>query len=173
MARYRIDEDAAAVSIELTELAGRQEELLEAFRECQEGRCTCPTEEYRKVASMDVRADEDRIAIRLSNTSPASASIRPKSVPASITRWARSTTLANPPRAKAQQSSPRAPGSRFARFASVRVRSSRRPQGTTCSSGRVHAGDTPAFAKGERHSLIRGPLARSTKIQQAPALPLS
>lgn len=67
MARYRIDEDAAAVSIELTELAGRQEELLEAFRECQEGRCTCPTEEYRKVASMDVRADEDRIAIRLSN----------------------------------------------------------------------------------------------------------
>jgi hypothetical protein len=65
VARYRIDEDEAAVSIELTELAGEQEELLEAFRECQEGRCTCPTEEYRKVASMDVDADEDRIAIRL------------------------------------------------------------------------------------------------------------
>jgi hypothetical protein len=65
VARYGIDEDEAAVSIELTELAGRQEELLEAFRECQEGRCTCPTEEYRKVASMDVNADEDRIAIRL------------------------------------------------------------------------------------------------------------
>jgi hypothetical protein len=35
---------------------------LEAFRECQQGRCTCTTEEYRKVA---VNADEDRIAIRL------------------------------------------------------------------------------------------------------------
>jgi hypothetical protein len=65
--RYRIHEDEAAVSIELTDLAGRQEELLEAFRECQEGRCTCPTEEYRKVGSMAVRADEDRIAIRLSS----------------------------------------------------------------------------------------------------------
>ena len=65
MARFRIDEDEAAVSIELTELAGKRVELLEAFRECQEGRCTCPTEEYRKVASMDVDADEDRIAIRL------------------------------------------------------------------------------------------------------------
>ena len=67
MARYRIDEDEAAVSIELTDLAGRQEQLLEAFRECQEGRCTCPTDEYRKVASMDVDADRDRIAIRLAS----------------------------------------------------------------------------------------------------------
>jgi hypothetical protein len=54
-----------AQGLDLTELAGRQEELLEAFRECQEGRCTCPTEEYRKVASVDVKAEEDRIAIRL------------------------------------------------------------------------------------------------------------
>ena len=67
MARYRIEEDKAAVSIELTDLAGRQGELLEAFSECQEGRCTCPTEEYRKVASMDVQADQDRIAIRLAS----------------------------------------------------------------------------------------------------------
>ena len=42
-------------------------ELLEAFRECQEGRCTCPTEGYRTVASMRVHADEDRIAIRLTS----------------------------------------------------------------------------------------------------------
>ena len=65
MARYRIDQEGSVVSIELTELDGRQDELLDAFRECQEGRCTCPTEEYRKVASMDVQADENRIAIRL------------------------------------------------------------------------------------------------------------
>lgn len=67
MARYRIDQEGSVVSIELTELAGRQDELLDAFRECQEGRCTCPTDEYRKVASMDVKADEGRIAIRLSS----------------------------------------------------------------------------------------------------------
>jgi hypothetical protein len=67
VARYRVDEDEAAVSIQLTELAGRQEELLKAFRECQEGRCTCPTEEYRKVASIEIHTGEDRIAIRLSS----------------------------------------------------------------------------------------------------------
>ena len=67
MARYRVDADEAVVSIQLTELAGHQEVLLEAFRECQEGRCTCPTAEYRKVASMEIHTDEDRIAIRLSS----------------------------------------------------------------------------------------------------------
>ena len=67
MARYRVDEDEETVSIELTDLAGRQDELFEAFRECQEGSCTCPTEEYRKVASMDLNAGEEKIAIRLTS----------------------------------------------------------------------------------------------------------
>ena len=67
MARYRIEEQDTTVSIEVTELDGRQPQVLEAFQECQEGRCTCPTEEYRKVASMDVDGDDDRIAIRLSS----------------------------------------------------------------------------------------------------------
>jgi hypothetical protein len=65
MARFRIDEDQATASVQPTELAGRHEEFLGAFRECQEGRCTCPTKEYRKVASMEIDADEHRIAIRL------------------------------------------------------------------------------------------------------------
>ena len=67
MARYRIEEQDTTVSIEVTELDGRQPQVLEAFQECQEGRCTCPTEEYRKVASMDVDGDDDRITIRLSS----------------------------------------------------------------------------------------------------------
>jgi hypothetical protein len=49
----------------LTDVAGRQEELLEAFGDCQEGRCSCPTEEYLKVAAMEVHPAENRIAIRL------------------------------------------------------------------------------------------------------------
>jgi hypothetical protein len=66
--RYRIAEDeASTVSIALTELAGRQDEFLEAFRECQEGRCSCPTEEYRKVSSMEVEAGKDRVEVRLTS----------------------------------------------------------------------------------------------------------
>jgi len=53
MARYRIDDEDASVSIEVTDVAGQ--ELFEAFRECQAGQCSCPTDEYQKLASMDVQ----------------------------------------------------------------------------------------------------------------------
>jgi hypothetical protein len=65
MTKYTISADGPSVAIELTGVAGRQDELLEAFGECQEGRCSCPTNEYEKVAAMDVQPDEDRIAIKL------------------------------------------------------------------------------------------------------------
>ena len=65
MTNYAIHEDDSSVAIEITEVAGRQAELLEAFGECQEGRCSCPTDEYLKVATMEVQPAEDRIAIKL------------------------------------------------------------------------------------------------------------
>jgi hypothetical protein len=65
MTTYTISTDGSSVAIQLTDVAGRQAELLEAFGECQEGRCSCPTDEYLKVAAMDVRPTGDRIAIRL------------------------------------------------------------------------------------------------------------
>jgi hypothetical protein len=65
MARHRIEQDAGAVVIELTEVGGMQEELLEAFGECQAGRCSCPTDEYEKLAAMEVQSDEERITILL------------------------------------------------------------------------------------------------------------
>ena len=68
MTQYKISNESSAVSIELTGVAGHQKELLVAFQECQEcqeGTCSCPTDEYQNVASMTVDADESRIAIRL------------------------------------------------------------------------------------------------------------
>ena len=65
MTKYTISATGSSVAIELTEVAGRQAELLEAFGECQEGRCSCPTDEYLKVATMEVQPSEDRIAITL------------------------------------------------------------------------------------------------------------
>ena len=64
--RYQIDESAdSGLGIEITGVAGKQEQLLAAFGECQEGQCTCPTDEYRKVEAMEVMATSDRIDIRL------------------------------------------------------------------------------------------------------------
>lgn len=65
MAHYRIDEDKSAVSIEVTEVKAHQDRLMEAFGECQAGQCTCPTDEYEKLASMEVEQAGDRIRLRL------------------------------------------------------------------------------------------------------------
>ena len=65
MTKYTITPDGSSVAIDLTELGGRGAEVLQAFRECQEGRCSCPTDEYLKIAAMEVQPADDRIAIRL------------------------------------------------------------------------------------------------------------
>jgi len=65
MAGYRIRADKMAVLIELTDVSVKKEQLLEAFAECQAGRCACPTDEYGKLASMEVAGVGDSIQIRL------------------------------------------------------------------------------------------------------------
>jgi hypothetical protein len=65
MPEYQIREEGTAVSIELTGVEGKQRELLDAFGECQSGRCTCPTDQYEKVAAMEVEPRADEISIRL------------------------------------------------------------------------------------------------------------
>jgi len=52
--KSKITTNKNGIDINITELEGRQEELLEAFQECSEGRCTCPTQEYQKVEMMSV-----------------------------------------------------------------------------------------------------------------------
>lgn len=65
MAKYRIEANGPDVGIELTEVGTRQAELLEAFGECQEGRCSCPTNEYSKIEAMELQPSDDRISIKL------------------------------------------------------------------------------------------------------------
>ena len=67
MTRYRIREEQSAVSIDLTEVGGRQDEFLSAFAECASGQCSCPTDQFEKLASMDVHQGEDQIALRLNS----------------------------------------------------------------------------------------------------------
>ena len=64
-ARYEVTEQETVVSIDLSDVADERERLLTAFVECQAGRCSCPTDEYGKVASMDVEHGADTIHIRL------------------------------------------------------------------------------------------------------------
>ena len=67
MAEYELHEHAATVSIEVAGVnEERQErELLEAFDECRSGRCACPTDQYDKLASMQVQRGDRAITLKL------------------------------------------------------------------------------------------------------------
>ena len=65
MAEYHITEKDSGVSVEVTDVGGHVDGLMDAFAECQAGRCTCPTEEYRKLASLEVGAADDRVTLAL------------------------------------------------------------------------------------------------------------
>lgn len=65
MAGYRIEKKPAGVEIELSDVGDKRDALLSAFNDCAEGRCSCPTNEHEKVASMTVEGGKDRIDIKL------------------------------------------------------------------------------------------------------------
>ena len=65
MMKYKIDEKVTGIDISVTDAKNDRQKLLDAFRECQEGRCSCPTEEYKKLASLEVAQNEDEIQLRL------------------------------------------------------------------------------------------------------------
>ena len=60
-----IKKDVDGLTIELSEFQGNNEQLMEAFQECQEGRCTCPTNEYSKLESLTIEQADCKINLRL------------------------------------------------------------------------------------------------------------
>lgn len=63
--KYRIDENKNGIDISVGDVKDNKQKLLEAFRECQEGRCSCPTEEYKKLAALEVEQNAEGIQLRL------------------------------------------------------------------------------------------------------------
>lgn len=63
--KYKIDQHKGGIDISVAEVAGDQQQLLEAFRECQEGRCSCPTDEYKKLDSLQIAQSGDEIQLHL------------------------------------------------------------------------------------------------------------
>lgn len=61
----KITKTEAGIEIDIKELEGKEVQLLEAFQECREGRCTCPTEEYQKVAAMTATNVDDQIQLSI------------------------------------------------------------------------------------------------------------
>ena len=66
MEKY-IKADVNGLKIELTEIQGKEKQLLAAFQECQEGRCACPTNEYSKLESLEIEQTDGKLYLRLSS----------------------------------------------------------------------------------------------------------
>jgi len=63
--KYNVESNENEINIEVSEAKGKQKKLMEAFQECQEGRCTCPTQEYSKLDSLEIESNEDTIRLKL------------------------------------------------------------------------------------------------------------
>jgi hypothetical protein len=65
MPKYQITSRPRGLSIEVSDAGGKQAAILDALQECKEGRCSCPTPEYDKLAAMDVTVTPDAIQVEL------------------------------------------------------------------------------------------------------------
>lgn len=63
--KYQITKKPGGIDIEVSGVEGKEKELLDAFRECQEGRCVCPTNEYAKLDSLELDHSGGIINLRL------------------------------------------------------------------------------------------------------------
>lgn len=63
--KYKVDEKKGGIDVKVADIGNDKQKLLEAFRECQEGRCSCPTAEYKKLDSLEIAQSGDGIELRL------------------------------------------------------------------------------------------------------------
>ena len=63
--KYRVNENERGVDISVEGVENNKEKLLKAFQECQDGHCSCPTDEYKKLESLDIEHDENNIHLHL------------------------------------------------------------------------------------------------------------
>jgi hypothetical protein len=63
--KYTIESEGGNVNITIEKVGGYQKRLMEELKECAEGRCSCQTPEYKKVESMQVKPEGDKVDITL------------------------------------------------------------------------------------------------------------
>ena len=63
--KHVIKSDSEGLIIEVYEIEGKEEDLLVEFQACREGRCSCPTDEYQKIDSLEIGNSAGKISLRL------------------------------------------------------------------------------------------------------------
>ena len=62
---YQLSQAENTLEIEITGVGDQAPELLASFQACQEGRCSCPTNEYEKLADLAVDLTDGNLHLRL------------------------------------------------------------------------------------------------------------
>jgi hypothetical protein len=63
--KFQINEKDQGLAIEVNDLQGKQKALLATFQECQQGRCSCPTKEYKKLSTFSMEVGNDCVHLHL------------------------------------------------------------------------------------------------------------
>lgn len=65
--KYQIKstEDHIEIHVADVETPAKQQQLLQAFQECQEGACSCPTNEYKKLEVMEIQEENGSLTLNL------------------------------------------------------------------------------------------------------------
>jgi len=65
--KYKIENTKSGTEIQISnvETSTEQQQLLKAFHDCQEGTCSCPTNEYQKLEEMKIQEGHGLIILNL------------------------------------------------------------------------------------------------------------
>ena len=63
--KFEIREQGTTVEISVHDVGRQQPQLLESLQECQSGSCECPTDQYDRLAGMDLGAADGAVTLRL------------------------------------------------------------------------------------------------------------
>ena len=63
--KHEINESKNGLDITVNDIKNQKTELLKAFQECQEGKCSCPTEEYKNLESLEIEETDEHITLHL------------------------------------------------------------------------------------------------------------
>lgn len=65
--KYQIETTKDGTKIQISNVATttQQRQLMDAFQDCQNGTCSCPTNEYQKLEKMEITGDNGLIVLNL------------------------------------------------------------------------------------------------------------
>ena len=63
--KYDIKESGDGLEISVSGIQDKKEKLMQSFQACSEGRCSCRTDEYKKLQSMEIEHSADGIKLKL------------------------------------------------------------------------------------------------------------